>query len=231
MVRRWSYINSVNNLTPTNFRYMRKAAFDVTVNSTMYLRKTYSIPTRLTRKRWARRKHIHNWLYSANVLKDWAKSYRFYKNHNKSVLNQFFTPSSFIAFNLVSLTNSLPCLHKGSENVVTASFTRRILKYFSNYSSLNPRLRALAQLKYLNFSFMSIILTPDTAHLLEPSKFLFPVLTDHSNTLSTLSTATHSEPAAPATEITKLLNLVFRAWNLQAVSIYRSLVQLSLTRF
>lgn len=226
MVRRWSYINSVNSLAPRDFRYMRKAAFDTTVNATMYLRKTYSIPTRLTRKRWARRKHIHNWLYSANVLKDWAQCYRFHKNHNKSVLNQFFTPNAFIAFNLVSLTNSLPCLHKGSENVVTASFTRRILKYFSNYSSLNPRLRALAQLKYLNVSFMSIILTHDAYSPLEPSKFLFPVLSDHSTSLSSI----HPESTVSNAATNKILSLIFRAWNSQFVAIYRSLVYLSLAQ-
>jgi len=218
-------------VAPRSFRYIRKAAFDETVNATMYLRKIYSIPTRLTRKGWARRKHAHSWLYSSNVLKDWAKSYRLYKNHNKSVLNQLVTSDSYVAFNLVSLSNSLPCLHKGSEDFTTASFTRRILKYFGNYSALNPRLRAIAHFGALNLVFISCAPETATPELLEPKKFLLPLLTDSVSEFADIDTTPQDEQLCSTTDISELLHTLFDIWIMHLKSVYAVLTLLSRSHY
>ena len=137
----------MNDVHLADFRLVRKGAFDLTINSTMYLRKTYALSTKITRHRWARRKHLYSWISLSNVLKDWAKTYRFYRKYNKFISNQYFTKHTLISFNLVSSLNSIPCLHKGSEDVVAAPVTRRTLRYF-NYLA-NPRLRFLINNKHL----------------------------------------------------------------------------------
>ncbi len=153
MVRRWSYINSVNTIGNASFGGMRHAAFDATITATMYLRKSYSIPTKLTRRRWSRRKHIYGWLPLANIVKDWAHAYRFYRNYNKAVFNQHLTRNSFLAFSLISVKNSIPCLHKNSELLVVGTFSNRILKYFSHF--MNPRIRLLRLFSNINPSVVS----------------------------------------------------------------------------
>ena len=153
MVRRWSYINSVNTIGDSSFGGMRHAAFDATITATMYLRKSYSVPTKLTRRRWSRRKHIYGWLPLANIIKDWAHAYRFYRNYNKAIFNQHLTRNSFLAFSLVSVKNSIPCLHKNSELLVVSTFSSKILRYFNHF--MNPRIRLLRLFRNINPSVIS----------------------------------------------------------------------------
>ena len=181
MVRRWSYINSINSRNTSTARAVQKASFDANMNTLMYLKKRYSFPTKITRKQWARRKHIHNWITYLNVLKDWAKSYRLYRNHNKVVYYQFFTKNTFLAFNLVAARNSIPALNKGSEDVFTGTYTRRILSRFKVYS--NPRLRFLERFASSHV-LPSSIYVPD-AYSNQPTTFfenntaVIPLLTDN----------------------------------------------------
>ena len=153
MVRRWSYINSINTTKPDKFRNMRRAAFNVTITTTMYLRKSYSHPTFLTRRRWSRRKHSYGWLHLANIIKDWAHTYRFYRNYNKAVMNQYLTPNSFLAFNLISAKNSIPSAYKNSELLIVSTFSRKVLRYFNYLSS--PRFKLFASFKNVNLSVVS----------------------------------------------------------------------------
>ena len=133
MVRRWSYLNSVNSFYSNDLVTAEKSFFDVNTNSTMYLRKLYTLSTRLTRKQWSRRKHIFNLLPISNILKDWSRSYRFYRNCNKLVLMQFFTKNTFLAFNLTGLRNVFPGLHKGSGHFLTGSFSKKMGAYYSRF--------------------------------------------------------------------------------------------------
>ena len=153
MVRRWSYINSLNVFNKSKYDTHRQAAFGATVRATMYFRGEFTVPTSLTRRRWSRRKHIYGWLTLSNILKEWAQLYRFNRNHTKFLLRQHFTKSTFIAFNTVSARNSLPCLHKGSELVVVSSVSKKVLHYFSKFS--NPRIRFLLSFKNVNLSCLS----------------------------------------------------------------------------
>ena len=165
MVRRWSYINSVNTLQSENYRIAEKSFFDVSINSTMYLRKHFALSTRLTRKQWARRKRLHNWVAVSNVLKDWSRSYRFYRNHSKLALNQFLTRTSLIAFNVTGLRNVFPGLYRGSGEFLTGTYTRKLHNYFSSYP--NSRFSNLKNLKSANVIFVSCFLPPR-----EPEEFL-----------------------------------------------------------
>lgn len=153
MVRRWSYINEINNLSPFDLRSGRLGAFDSTFRSVTYWRKPFSLSTRLLRRRWTRRKHLYSWLALSNVIKDWAYTYRFHRNFLKSVFYQHVSVNSFFTFNLLNAKNSIPTLHKGSELIVLSSSTRRILTYFTRFN--NARIRFILSFKSWNFSVMS----------------------------------------------------------------------------
>jgi hypothetical protein len=154
MVRRWSYINSMNTFYKPSHLEKRRAAFGVTVKSTMYFRKPYAPVSVLSRRRWARRKHLYGWLPLSNVLKHWAQCYRFKRNYLKAITRSHFSTLSFLAFNIISLRNSIPALHLGSESLVISSIPKKILRYFSAYS--NPRLRSLLSFKNVNLAFVSL---------------------------------------------------------------------------
>jgi hypothetical protein len=123
-------------------------------------------------------------------LKDWAKTYRFHRNHAKVVYYQFFTKNSFIAFSLVAARSSIPALHRGSEKVVAGAYTRRLLNLFYKYS--NTRIRFLYAFKYSRPLLMSfyitrnkIISSTDELSDLATSNAYIPLLYDR------FATATH----------------------------------------
>ena len=226
MIRRWSYINSINCGNLISSRAMQKATVDVNMNTLMYLKKKYTPATRLTRKRWARRKHIHNWIPNLNVLRDWARSYRFYKNHNKLVYNQFFTKHSFLAFNIIGARNSIPALHKGSENLIAGSYTQRLLKYFSAYS--NPRLaffRSFKNSRLLTVSCYSQSELSADSTFFEINSPALPLFTDKL-TAALPYEIQHDSAGSPISYQVALFDLAFEAFKTQLLVLYRTLVML-----
>ena len=227
MVRRWSYINSINSYNTTPFQTMQKATFDTTMNTTMYLRKVYAPATRLTRKQWARRKHIHNWLAHSNVLKDWARSYRFHKNHNKLAYYQFFTKTSFLAFNVIGARNSIPALHKGSENLVTGSFSRRVFKYFQLHS--NPRFSFLRFFKNSRLLAVSYYALEDNYLSLKENTTIVPLFSDNLTSVTPYDHTSSSQASALACYV-NLISTPLTLILTQISLVYRTLVILTLMR-
>lgn len=229
MVRRWSYINSLNALKLTSFEPAQRAAFDSITNSTMYLRKECTPSTMLRRRRWARRKHINNWLALSNILKDWALTYRFYRNYNKMVFNQLFTKTSFTAFSIVRAKNSLPCLHKGSEQVLTGSITRRILEYYRRFS--NPRLRFLSSFKHTSLiTVSSLPLTPTSFETLSSSAHLFPLMIDSPDGAYHLEQSILPSLVTRAGTLNSILLHTFQRWLDFLKAVYRTSVMLTYLR-
>jgi hypothetical protein len=230
MVRRWSYINFINCGGLISSRAMPKASADVNMNTLMYLKKRYAPATRLTRKQWARRKHFHNWIAPMNVLKDWAKTYRFHRNHAKVVYYQFFSKHSFLAFNLVAARNSIPALNKGSEDVVTGAYTRRLIRYFQRYS--NPRIQlfnSFGHSRVLAISYYTNDPYSEVSSWFDGNRAVVPLLSDLS------SSAIHWEQSQISSEqatslLIKLLNLTLTLFLTQLLDVYKTLILLSLSR-
>lgn len=181
MVRRWSYINEINNLNSCSLRNGRLGAFDSTFRSVTYWRKPFFFSTKLLRRRWTRRKHLYSWLAISNVIKDWALTYRFQRNFLKSVFYQHVSTNSFFAFNLLSAKNSIPALHKGSELVVLSSSTRRILTYFTRFT--NTRIRFLLSLKNWNFGLLSYRSNYWNFNYEERNSYVTPISLDSFNSV------------------------------------------------
>lgn len=185
MVRRWSYINALNSTYKNSFNSKRQSTFTVTVKSTMYFRKPYSVPTVLSRRRWARRKHLYGWLPMSNIIKSWAQTYRFTRNYLKSVMRSNMFKSSFIAFNLISLRNLSPSSYKGLETILISSISRKTLRYFSN--KVSPRMSSLLHFKNANLALMSLpgALSSVSKHM--ENNYVAPLLIDNVNFQSHLS--------------------------------------------
>ena len=231
MVRRWSYINSLNSHNASTVRAVQKASLDANMNTLMYLKKRYSLPTKITRKQWARRKHLHNWITHLNVLKDWAKSYRLYRNHNKVIYYQFFTKNTFLVFNLVAARNSIPARNKGSEDLVAGTYTRRILNRFAGYC--NPRLKFLGR-------FASSHVLPTSAYAPNPTltssinffennTAVTPLLTDHLDFTSHWETSS-SDLEVSTSSLRNLLGVYNTLVSSQLLSTYKLLVLLTFVR-
>ena len=228
MVRRWSYINIINGLSSPEFKITRRVAFSTTMNTSMYLRKLYTPATTLIRRRWSRRRHLHNWLATTNILKDWARGYRFYRNYNNFVFNQHFTKNSFLAFNLVSAFNSIPCLHKGSLDVITGSVTRRVLSYFNHFS--NPRLKFLRFMKYS--AILSVSYDPNHLDLsdFESHAALVPLVVDNLGSVLPLNLSPVGDNVPEIFQINDLFNSIFATWLLNLRALYQTSILLLLMR-
>ena len=225
MVRRWSYINNVNGFNPSSFHLTKKASFDNVMNTTMYLRKNYALSTILTRRRWSRRKHIHNWLPLANVVKDWARTYRFYRTYNKFVFNQHLTRHSFIGFSLISARNSIPCLSRGSEDLIVSPITRKVLNYFKSY--LNPRLRFFRSMKYTPIALVSYNPKYIDFNELQSYASVIPLLEDNIDKAELVTFTDKHELGATLATLTQLFNVSFRMWLENLKCVYKTCVLLT----
>ena len=230
MVRRWSYINSLNCTPLLASRSIPKASVDANLNTLMYLKKRYALATKLTRRQWARRKHLHNWIAPLNVLKDWAKSYRFYRNVSKLIYFQFFTKNSFIAFNLVSARHSIPALYKGSELILTGSYSKRVLRLFNIYP--NSRCIFFSSFSYtriLTISLHSSMSSNQISDFFSSQSSVVPLYYDTLTSLTPWDTVTTS-----ATSLRNLFSLLtlthFNFFLSQVLTLYKSLILLTIKR-
>ena len=230
MVRRWSYINSLNCNQLLISRSIPKASVDTNLNTLMYLKKRYALATKLTRRQWARRKHLHNWIAPLNVLKDWAKSYRFYRNVSKLVYFQFFTKNSFIAFNLVSARNSIPALYKGSESILTGSYSKRVLRLLTVYS--NSRSKFFTNFGYtrvLTISLHSSMTGGQVVDFFDSQSSVVPLYYDTLTSLTSWDTVTTS--TASLINLFKRLSVTqFNFFLAQLITLYKSLILLTIKR-
>lgn len=229
MIRRWSYINSVNSLNSRVKAYsvdLARASFDLNVNSTMYLHKYYSPATKICRRRWARRRHIYNLVPLTNIISAWAKYYRNTRNHTKAIMSQDFFGHSFVAFNFVSVMNSVPAVHKGLENFIISPYTRRMLTYFKIYG--NPRLKFLLTRKHVAISTISIYKLQKNFNLLEDTPAAGALLYDGGTGFVGWDEVTPSSRLNSVQLFTSLAQLSFANWWAKVISLYKTLILLTL---
>ena len=191
MVRRWSYINNLNSYSTLDFSAAKQGSFDATVHSTMYLRKVYRPATVLTRRKWARRKHYYLWTPQLNLLKDWARTYRFNRNHFKSVFNQFFTKNSFLAFNLLSAKNLMPSSSLGSGFIAGGSLSKKTILYYSY--RYNTRLHPFTRLKNANLFLSSWDPKIKPMEEIETGDYVVPLLGDQVSFFSNIEVPKQSD--------------------------------------
>ena len=226
MVRRWSYLASVNSFYDKSYEGHQQAAFGVTVRATMYFKGTYTVPSKLTRGRWARRRHVYGWLHLSNILKSWSQIYRFNRTHLKGSLRQHVTPLNFLAFNAVTVQNSIPSRHVGSNNIAVSTLPKRVVRYFSKYNV--ARSLFLLKLKNFNISYVSIPNNTQDVSIYTDNKFAPVLVSDNVSYLS----QPHISPNARSSSLLalndRLSRLVFQHTLPIVVSMYRVLTLLTL---
>lgn len=209
---------------------MQKASIDVNLNTLMYLKKRYQFATKLTRKQWARRRHVHNWLAHNNVLKDWAKSYRFHRNSTKLIYYQFFTKNSFIAFNLVSARSSIPSLNKGSADIITGSYVKRYLRFFSFYS--HPRFKFFSSFqstRLLTISLNPSVQSHEIGNFFESQTSVVPLYLDNLTSLMPWTSLTDSSMQKQKA-LFQLFRTILSLQLAYILKLYKVLVLLTLRR-
>lgn len=156
MVRRWSYINAVNEIPVLEMRKIRVGSMDTIVNSLMYLRRDFPKNTHNYRKGWARRKHSNDLIFLSNIMTIWAKEYRFYKNYNRATFYQHFFKNTYLSFNL-NIQTSLPSRHtRAGVAAVGSGWTYALMKYFMRQGYL-ARFHPFLAFKGVSWSYASYL--------------------------------------------------------------------------
>jgi hypothetical protein len=184
MIRRWSYITQLNALHNISCIPKISTFTHTSFTSTTYFRYPPLEKTTLIRHKWGLRKHVTSWLLSSNVLKDWARLYRFFRNYLRFNLRRHFTPNSFSGLNLITLVNRVGFSDKKNEALVFASFTKAFLSNSQKSRHLSsPRVRTFPLFTTFCVSHMSL---PTQAPLDEPDFQVgyAPLILDQSSHIS-----------------------------------------------
>lgn len=131
MVRRWSYLNLINNTFSSEHKGLAFAHHFATFKATTYYRKSIHRITKLSRRAWSRRKHLHNWLVYQNLLANWSQDYLFFRKYSRFVMTLHLFKNSYLTYNLLVFKRSTATSFLGSENVVVSSIIRRVIRYSS----------------------------------------------------------------------------------------------------
>lgn len=135
MVRRWSYLNLINTTFSSEHNVLAFVHHYATFKATTYYRKSIYRTTRLSRRAWSRRKHLHNWLLYQNLLANWSQDYLFFRKYSRSVLALNVFKNSYLTYNLLMFRKLAVTDFLGSENVMISSIIRRIIRYCSRLNS------------------------------------------------------------------------------------------------
>jgi len=160
MVRRWSYINNLNSVHNLKMYHAKASSLDAILNVIMYLRQDFPLLSNAYRKNWARRKHANQTLFLTNVMINWAKEYRFYKNYNRMMQRQFFFKNTYLAVNLVIQKGPHSERTRHETGVVGSSMTRRTMGFFQTKFT-QTRFQSLLKLSASSWSYASYNLPYD----------------------------------------------------------------------
>lgn len=133
MVRRWSYLNKINQ---TRYKWredltLKTAHQIVSFRATTYYRKPFITITKFKRRNWSRRKHLTNWLVYQNIMVDWSTDYLFMRRYNRFVIALRIFKYSYLIFNLLVFRKSSIVDFPGSEVMAVTNTIRRVRLYSS----------------------------------------------------------------------------------------------------
>ena len=141
MVRRWSYLNSLNASfftagRPKIGQLLYKHQYTLFKTTTYYRNKIYEpTTTRLTRYSFFRRRHMNNWLLYTNVLNSWSNEYLFFRKYLRCTQTLFFFKTNYITLHLALLkafaAHELPLFRVG----VGTFLTSKVFRFLTNWSS------------------------------------------------------------------------------------------------
>lgn len=178
MIRRWSHINSINELTLDNksFFLFKKKYKLVNFKTTVSLKRFNKKYTKFKRKALNRIKHIKNWFIYHNSFKFWSHDYLFVKHYFKfQYLHNIFI-KNYLFYNFNFLKNFNPHIYY-NWNFLFFNLTKKSNIYFNSLKITKIETSFLNK-NYLNsFSWFNDF--PASDHLIVPFYFsasnnLFP---------------------------------------------------------
>lgn len=221
MVRRWSYLNLINTTFSSEHKALAFAHHYVTFKATTYYRKSIHRITKLSRRSWSRRKHIHNWLLYQNLLANWAQDYLFFRKYNRWALTLNLFRNSYLTHNLLILKKASTTDFAGSEEVVVSNFVRRIIRYSSK---LNPQTYHFFH-RYVGVEWMYVTTPLNIEKVQESSE-----MTDSITHLSYQSQYYAEEMDLSLSHwLQFLINLLFTHHFLKTIELYKVFTLLTLT--
>jgi hypothetical protein len=134
MIRRWSYVNNINTSFFNKYLDLNFVHYETTFKANIHFKKNIPHISKLSRKSWARRRHLTNWIVYQNVFSNWSNDYLFFKQYSKFIFNYQLFKNSFLTFNLFILKKNNNSYIKGIESFVSSSFVNKISNYFNNSS-------------------------------------------------------------------------------------------------
>ena len=142
MVRRWSYINDINNAlfirnnlkTKTTLNALRVSTFKATTYywETLY----FANITSITRKSYYRRKHINTLIFYQNMISSWSKDYLFFRKYSKSIFNLNFEKYNYLSQNLF-LSKSQDISNLLGFDSIKLTFIPNLVYSFISLKSIN----------------------------------------------------------------------------------------------
>lgn len=135
MVRRWSYLNRINRSFYDEHTDLDFVHHEGTFRATTYYRRKFGSITKLSRRSWSRRKHLHNWLVYQNVFTDWARDYLFFRKYNRFIIALHVFKNSYLIYNLLVFKKSTTVDFLGSESMIVSNVIKKVIRYCHR---LNP---------------------------------------------------------------------------------------------
>jgi len=221
MVRRWSYLNLINTTFSSEHKALAFAHHYVTFKATTYYRKSIHRITKLSRRSWSRRKHMHNWLLYQNLVANWAQDYLFFRKYNRWALTLNLFRNSYLTHNLLILKSASTSDFAGAEEAVVSNFVRRIIRYSSK---LNAQMYRFFH-KYVGMEWMYVTTPLSIVKVQESSE-----LADSITHLTYQSQYYVEEMDLSLTHwLQFLINLMFTHNLMKTIELYKMFTLLTLT--
>ena len=135
MIRRFEYINTVNNIVLRDFKIRRYSSVIISFKKVARLNRHEQLSFRFItkhekRKAWKRRKHSFEYVLYLSVLSLWSTEYVFFRKLVKFNYNYCIAKSTLFVHNLALLRGDVPATTVNSENTYLARLPRIVLAYF-----------------------------------------------------------------------------------------------------
>lgn len=183
MIRRWSYLNSLNYIFFSQYKSLNFVYYEQSFKTNIFFKKNINYISVLSRKSWSRRKHLHNWMVYQNIFSDWSTDYLFFKQYNNFTFNYQLFRNSFVCYNTIILKKLTPLTSVGLEKFSYSSLTKKIMAYNNGIFTSSNFCKFLS--KYRNVSWLYLT-TPNNVNDFKELNLnqTFPIYLNHQGTFS-----------------------------------------------
>jgi len=135
MIRRFEYINTINNIVLRDFTTRRWNSVIISFKKVARLNRYEHLSFRFItkhemRRAWKKRKHSFEYVLYLNVLSLWSTEYVFFRKLIKFNYNYCIAKSTLFVHNYALLRCEIPATTVNSENTYLARLPRVALSYF-----------------------------------------------------------------------------------------------------